>query len=255
MKTSRDLEVYKIWRKKIEELSDGRYASEIVEIVGCPYKYVHKVWNKPENKHLPRPPFSSPRGERNHAWKHGRIFQKCGRVLTPAPIGHPNARTYSYKKIGRILEHRLVMEKHLGRYLDPIEVVDHIDECVIHNDVKNLRLFSSNGEHLRETTSGRMKDISVSGRQKLRSNLDDRKDMKQVNRYRLMWLCGDARLLQILHAWLLLDKDSPYLLGTHRFLEQNNVDYCSSRKIKDNFVALCRKWGLDQKLYRSKHLL
>jgi hypothetical protein len=256
MKTKKELEVYKVWRKQIEELSDGRYSSQISSIVGCPQTYVIKVWNKPENRHLPRPRFCAPRGETNHAWTCGRIFQRDGRVLVPAPEDHPHRRVYSYKKIGRILEHRLVMEKHLGRYLSPNEVVDHIDECALHNDIKNLRLFSKNSIHLKETISGRKKDVSFEGRLTLRHPRNHlKKDLPRIDRWKDMYRCGDARLLQILHGWLLLDKDSPYLLGTHRYLEQNKIDYFCDRKIKASVISLCQKWGLDQKLSRLKHLL
>lgn len=50
-------------------------------------------------------------------------------------------------KDGRILQHRLVMEKHLGRKLFPREVVHHINENRIDNRIENLMLFKSSGLH------------------------------------------------------------------------------------------------------------
>jgi hypothetical protein len=173
----------------------------------------------------------------------------------PSVPGHPHSRIYGVKKIGRILEHRLKMEKHLGRYLDPIEVVDHIDECVLHNDIKNLRLFSKNSEHLKATISGRQKDISSRGRQNLYSYNRRKGVFPQVDNHKKMWQSGDFRLLQILHAWLLLDKESPYLLGTHRYLIERQIDPENEKKIKHNVVLLCHKWELPQKLSRLEHLL
>jgi hypothetical protein len=41
------------------------------------------------------------------------------------------------------------MEAKLGRYLEPTEVVHHIDGNRENNDPANLMLFSNNGEHVR----------------------------------------------------------------------------------------------------------
>ena len=43
---------------------------------------------------------------------------------------------------GYIREHILVMEKHLGRYLTEDEIVHHIDENKLNNDISNLRLMT-----------------------------------------------------------------------------------------------------------------
>jgi hypothetical protein len=70
-----------------------------------------------------------------------------------------------------------------------------------------------------------------------------------------MWRVGDARLLQILHAHLLLDTNSPYLLGTHRYLEQNKIDWNSRESLRLATIDLCHKWELHHKLSELKHLL
>ena len=243
-------------REKIASLSDGhRYASEIARIVGCSAGYVRKTMNRPEYKYLPRRSPGPPRGELNPAWVGGRVIQRCGRVLYPAPENHPNARKYGNKKIGRILEHRLVMESVLGRFLTNLEVVDHIDGCVLHNDPKNLRLFATNGEHLRETTTGFGHDVHSIGRRALSAAEKNKKDRIFWSRYKEMWQVGDARMLQILHAHLLLDKDSPYLLGTHRYLEQRQIDYSSRDTLKHELIHLCQRWELHHKLSRLEYLL
>ena len=47
------------------------------------------------------------------------------------------------------LKHRSVMEIHLGRSLTKEEVVHHIDFNKLNNEIDNLHLFSSRGEHIK----------------------------------------------------------------------------------------------------------
>ena len=48
-----------------------------------------------------------------------------------------------------VLEHIIVMEKHLGRYLTDIEVVHHRDGNKLNNDISNLQLFPNSSEHIK----------------------------------------------------------------------------------------------------------
>jgi hypothetical protein len=82
-------------------------------------------------------------------WKGGRSMDKDGyfRVLSPT---HPNADAHGY-----VLEHRLVMEAHLGRTLLPTEVVHHINGITSDHRIENLALFSNQGEHARHHFLGK----------------------------------------------------------------------------------------------------
>lgn len=88
-------------------------------------------------------------GEKHYAWR-GRLIDKDGYVLIHIK-NHPARR----KHTPYILEHRLVMEASLGRYLLPTEVVHHKDGNKQNNSIENLELFQSNAEHLAFELKGR----------------------------------------------------------------------------------------------------
>lgn len=88
-------------------------------------------------------------GALNPAWRGGRTLDKDGYVLLWMP-GHPEANRH-----GQVREHRIVMERMLGRPLLPGEVVDHRNDIRDDNRPENLRLFATNGEHLSVTLTGR----------------------------------------------------------------------------------------------------
>ena len=80
----------------------------------------------------------------NHPnWKGGRVSDKQGYILIKKR-DHPNAA----RRGGYVLEHRLVMEKKLGRLLRPEEVVHHIDGDPANNAPENLDLFANSPKHL-----------------------------------------------------------------------------------------------------------
>ena len=77
------------------------------------------------------------KGERSPRWKGGRqIGRSYVRIwLSPDDFFYPMAN-----KDGYVLEHRLVMAKHLGRCLQSWEIVHHKDSIGSHNDISNLQL-------------------------------------------------------------------------------------------------------------------
>lgn len=74
-------------------------------------------------------------------WKGGRRETADGYVEIRLPT-HPAAGLRSY-----IFEHRVVMEKMLGRYLENKERVHHSDGIKANNSPDNLHLFPNESEH------------------------------------------------------------------------------------------------------------
>ena len=81
-------------------------------------------------------------GEKSCRWKGGKTFHGNGYILIK-DRNHPFC-TYQ----GYVLEHRLVMEKHIGRYLKPEEVVHHINKIITDNRIENLQLLKNKSEHM-----------------------------------------------------------------------------------------------------------
>jgi len=100
---------------------------------------------------------TGPRGGELHPdWRGGVKISKGYRYIY-AP-NHPFCTSQRY-----VLEHRLVMEKKLGRYLHPKEVCHHIDKNPTNNSPENLIVFGSNGKHLAHELAGKTPDWSPEG--------------------------------------------------------------------------------------------
>lgn len=83
--------------------------------------------------------------EKHYNWKGGVNWFKGYKAIKVADPNHPGKD----KNQGYVLEHRLVMEQHLGRYLLATEVVHHINGDKTDNRIENLSLCNSKSDHNR----------------------------------------------------------------------------------------------------------
>lgn len=81
-------------------------------------------------------------GKNASNWRGGRRLSGGGHMQVHQPQ-HPYCT-----KSGLVMEHRLVMEKELGRYLKPDELVHHIDGDKLNNTIENLQVVTRS-EHVK----------------------------------------------------------------------------------------------------------
>ena len=226
---------------QVRALADGETTSvEIAQLLGRNPRHIRKLLLQHD---MPRLPEGARRGEQNHQYVAGRRVTLNGYVLVTPPAGHATAKPRPGRQAGVVFEHRLVLERKLGRYLRPEERVDHADGLTLHNHPDNLRLFASNAEHLRETLAGQVPHWSPQGRQNMFVRHHQPEGLERVDIHRQRTTAGATRLRQILLAALQLGTDSPYLSGTIHHTKKAGIDMSSRSTIEHALVELCLRWG------------
>lgn len=102
-------------------------------------------------------------GRRNELaprWAGGRRSRQDGYQLVHVPDDYPHPSETHPSGSKYALEHRVVMEQHIGRYLSPDEVVHHRDLNPRNNSIDNLQLFASQSDHIRIGHGGLIPDHS-----------------------------------------------------------------------------------------------
>jgi len=120
----------------IENKSTGDIAKE----VGC---HVSTIKRGLKRFNIPIMTYGEKRkGKRGIHFINGISINSYGYIKIFMP-GHP----FAMERGKYVFEHRLVMEKYLGRYLKPEEVVHHINGIKTDNRIENLKLFKNSSDH------------------------------------------------------------------------------------------------------------
>ena len=132
------------FKRSVSNLKENQFCSK-----SCYFKWLKDVRTGKKHDATTKETLSKKKmGKLNPQWKGGKVYTEKGYVYIYSPE-HPNN-----VKEGYVLEHRLVMEKELGRYLTGDELVHHINGIRDDNRPENLEVLSF-GEHIKRTQNER----------------------------------------------------------------------------------------------------
>jgi len=128
------------YRKHMSEIHKGQHSSPKTE-----FKKGYKAWNEGL--------IGYNRGIKNHSWKGGRIIDSRGYVFLKC-YNHPFSHNYY------VSEHRLIVERQIGRYLRLKERVHHLG-IKKDNRPQKLMAFSNHSAHIRFERGGKIKPEEI----------------------------------------------------------------------------------------------
>lgn len=130
--------------------------------------------------------------KRRYLKGHNPPTNYVGRMYNNGYIEIPVKNHPFRNKHGYVLQHRLVMEQYIGRYLMPQERVHHIDHDPRNNKIENLQLIPTNSQHIILHSFGRRK---TSGQRCPKCNSDNvTKDGLRHHKTRQGWHCQNCRV-------------------------------------------------------------
>jgi len=108
-------------------------------------------------------------------WAHYFRSTRYGRFHSvKSSYGKGSINRFGYRLVRyngkQVLEHRMIMEKHLGRKLSKLEIVHHINGNRLDNRIKNLFLMNSS-KHNKLLDVQPRKPMSIKARENIRQGM------------------------------------------------------------------------------------
>lgn len=157
----------------------------------------------------------------------GQLLDVTGRKRTPKGYvqlcvkDHPNADVLGY-----VMEHRIMMEMKIGRFLEPHEVVHHLNEKKHDNRLSNLELMSHTDHTvMHHTGAKRSKETKDLIAKKMKARLAEKKNHP-------MYKDVDDELIKLFKEGL-TRTEIGRRLGITRHSVSNKISYLGLEEIND----------------------